>query len=153
MKNRPTCQIPCAYHALFRPFVRYAVYIMKKSTFSRFSSSDPPGCLLGVSGCLWVPLGASGCLLDASGCLLGASWMPPESPGSLLGFSSSQMRLRCLSDASHFQMHCSRCLSDTSQMPLRYLSDASQIPLRYLSDASQMPLRCLSDVSHIPSPH
>ena len=88
MKNRPTCQICCVYHALFHPFVRYAVNSMQKSTFSRFWGSDPPGCLLGASGCLWVPLGASGCLLGCFLSVLGVSWV---SPGSLLGFSSSQV--------------------------------------------------------------
>ena len=41
------------------------IYIYQKTTFSRFSDSDPPGCL-------WV----------SPGCLLGASW---EFPGCLLG--------------------------------------------------------------------
>ena len=85
MKNRPTCQIPCAYHALFRPFVRYAVYSMQKSTFLRFSASDPPGCLLDASGCLWMPLGAS---WVSPGCFLGVSWVSPGvswmSPGCFL---------------------------------------------------------------------
>ena len=83
-ENRPTCQICCVYHAEFRPFVRYAVNSMQKSTFLRFSASDPPGCLLGVSGCLLVPPGVSWVSLGSPGCLLGVSWV---SPGSLLGVS------------------------------------------------------------------
>ena len=48
-------------------------------------ASDPPGCFLGASGCLWVPLVASWVSF------LGVSWVSPEwllvSPGCLLGVS------------------------------------------------------------------
>ena len=145
MKNRPTCQICCVYHALFRPFVRYAVNSMQKSYFLRFSGFDLPGCLLGVSGCLLVSpgclldlLGVSwespGCLLVSPECLLGISWMSPGascvSPGCLLVIllpDASQVPPRCVSDASQM-LPTSRCVSaDASQMPPSF-SDASHIP-------------------------